>query len=283
MLNALTIDVEDYYQVSAFESVVRFEDWPSYTSRVEKNTFMILDLLSEYGVQATFFILGWEGEHRPGLVRAIAARGHEIACHGYAHRMAYKQTAREFREDVRRSKRILEDSISAPIRGYRAPSYSITRDALWCVDILVEEGFSFDSSVFPIRHDRYGIPNAPRFPYVLRGENGGSLIEFPLTTYRWFGQNIPVAGGGYLRIMPYRLLSGCLRRVNELEHQPIVVYFHPWEIDPEQPRLRGSFLSMFRHYTNLAGMEKKIRALLGQFQFSTMSNVLTEGGVDRVA
>lgn len=272
-LNALTIDVEDYYQVSAFESVVRYDDWPRFESRVERNTYRILDLLDKHQTKATFFVLGWVAERQPVLVRAIQERGHEVASHGYSHRRIYTQTAVQFREETKRSKSILEDAIGQPVIGYRAASYSITSKSLWALDILMEEGFRYDSSIFPVRHDLYGIPGHKRFPHIVNDHGPGGMAEFPLSTIRVAGFNIPVAGGGYLRLFPYALTHWAIRRLNEKENQPAVVYLHPWEIDPDQPRLLGSRLSRFRHYVNLPKTEIRLECLLRDFKFTNMKTL----------
>lgn len=273
MLNALTIDVEDYYQVSAFESVVRFENWLSYESRVLRNTRRLLDILDEYGVKATFFVLGWEAEQRPGMVEEILKRGHEIGSHGYRHRLIYAMSPAECREDIERSKSCLERISGTAITGFRAASYSIVARSLWCLDILIDLGFEYDSSIFPIRHDRYGIPGAERFPHVIQ-RPGGSILEFPLSTARMFGLTIPVAGGGYLRFFPPRLIRRGIRRINDVERQPVIVYLHPWEIDPDQPRLPGPLRSRLRHYVNLRSTEQKFRRLLEEFAFGPVREVL---------
>ena len=278
MLNALTIDVEDYYHVAAFDSVVRFADWERYESRVEKNTQRILDLLDEHATQATFFVLGWVLERHPGLIRTIVARGHEVASHGYAHQRIYTQTPEQFRAETQRSKSLLEDTLGQPIRGYRAASYSITRQSLWALDVLREAGFVYDSSIFPIRHDLYGIPSHPRFCSVMPGEHGAPLVEFPLSTLRLGGTNFPIAGGGYLRLFPYAYTRWGIRYLNTREGQPAVVYLHPWELDPAQPRLPAGRLSRFRHYTNLHRMEERLVRLLQDFSFGTMSEVLHTRG-----
>ncbi len=271
--NALTVDVEDYYQVSAFESVVRFEDWDRYESRVEKNTRRVLDLLDEYQTKGTFFILGWVAERHPELVRLIHRRGHEVASHGYAHRRVYTQSQEQFREETRRCKKLLEDLIGEPILGYRAASYSITAQSLWALDILAEEGFRYDSSIFPIRHDLYGIPGHQRFFHELNGDGRRAIAEVPLSTIRLAGINFPVAGGGYLRLLPYALNHLAIRSLNGSESQPAVVYFHPWEIDPDQPRMPAAWLSRFRHYTNLGRMETRLRKLLSGFSFGPMREI----------
>jgi len=276
MVNVLTIDVEDYFNVSGFDSRIKFEDWEKFESRVEANTNRLLTILKEFNVKATFFVLGWTAERHPKLVQQIYQEGHEIASHSYAHRLIYKQSEKEFREDLKRSKAVLEDIIGEQVIGYRAPSYSIVKDSLWALDILIEEGFLYDSSIFPIRHDRYGIPNGNRFPYMIHGENGKSILEIPLSTVTVFNNNIPVAGGGYMRLFPYWFVRWGLKRINEKERQPAVIYFHPWEIDVDQPRLQGSLLSRFRHYVYLEKTEPCIKALLRDFKFSTMRDLFRE-------
>lgn len=278
VLNALTIDVEDYYQVSAFESQVRFEDWPTYVSRVEKNTQRVLDILDEYGVKATFFILGWEAERRPRLVEEIVARGHEVASHGFRHRLVYSMAPAECREDIRRSKAVLEAITGAPVLGFRAASYSVVERSLWCLDLLIDLGFKYDSSIFPIRHDRYGIPGACRFPHVLRRDRG-SIVEFPPSTVRVLGVNCPVAGGAYLRFLPLGLIRRGLRWINRVDRQPAVLYLHPWELDPKQPRLSGPLKSRVRHYTNLHRTEARLRRLLEEFSFGPVREVLRLRGL----
>ena len=283
MKNVLTIDVEDYFQVTAFETVVNRRDWPVYPSRVQDNTLRILDLLDEYSLRGTFFVLGWVGEHFPALIHAIADRGHEVACHGYGHNLIYTQKPEAFRQDVHRAKAVLEKLVGRPVLGYRAPSYSITSQSLWALDILIQEGFVYDSSIFPIVHDNYGIPGAERFPHVI-GRPEGRIHEFPLTTFplNVLGRRLvlPIAGGGYLRLLPARLVRHAMRQINVREHQPVVLYFHPWEIDPDQPRIRASLKSRFRHYLNLDLMEDKLRLLFQGLDFETMARVLgvTEGG-----
>ena len=273
MLNTLTIDVEDYYMVSAFANRIKFEDWHKFESRVEKNTYILLDLLDLYGVRATFFILGWVAERHPELVKEIDRRGHELASHGYNHRLVYELTPQEFREDTRKSKGIIEDIAGKPVIGYRATSFSITERSIWALDILIEEGLLYDSSIFPIRHDRYGMPNAERFPHPIKS-NGRTIIEFPPSTYHILGKNIPVAGGGYLRLLPLWFTKTALRKINDKEKQPTLLYIHPWELDAEQPRLNGSMLSMFRHYTNIKQTLFKIRRLLESFRFAPIKEVL---------
>lgn len=273
MLNALTIDVEDYFMVSAFADVVRFEEWSGYESRIERSTTTVLDILDDHGVKATFFVLGWVAEHYPGVVKEIHRRGHELASHGYSHRLAYDLSPEEFREDTRRSKALIEDISGEAVSGYRAASYSITKRSLWALDILIEEGFTYDSSIFPIHHDRYGYPEFSRFPLVVEKKGSGGILEIPLTTVRLLGKNIPVAGGGYLRLLPLSLVKWSIRRLNRGEGEPAVIYIHPWELDPDQPRLNGSVLSSFRHNVNLEKTADKVKGLLAAFEFAPVREV----------
>lgn len=273
-LHAMTVDVEDYYHVSAFEKAIPREEWEQWPSRVESNTQRLLGLFDEQGIRATFFVLGWVAERHPQLVRDIARLGHEIASHGYSHRLVYRQTPEEFREETARSKTLLEDLIQRPVIGYRAASYSITRDSLWALDILAELGFEWDSSIFPVHHDRYGVPGSPVTPYRLRTPRGRQLLEFPLTTAPVLGQRLPAAGGGYFRLYPYWLSRALLRRA--ARSGPTIFYLHPWEVDPQQPRVHhASRLSRFRHYNNLQHCEPRLRRLLADFPFGTVSEVLT--------
>lgn len=278
MLNALTIDVEDYYQVSAFESVVLFENWDRYESRVELNTYRVLDILDAHRTRATFFVLGWVAERYPDMVRRIHQRGHEVACHGYSHKLIYRQTPSEFREETRRAKAVIEEIIQKPVLGYRAASYSITSQTLWALDVLAEEGFIYDSSIFPVRHDRYGIPGFKRFPHRLELNGKTRLVEFPLTTLHLGPLILPIAGGGYLRLFPLGLIRWAMVKVQQ-EQLPVVVYFHPWELDPHQPRLNPSWVSRFRHYINLHKTEQKLVSLLSSFHFVPMREVLVHQGL----
>jgi polysaccharide deacetylase family protein (PEP-CTERM system associated) len=229
--------------------------------------------------QATFFVLGWVAERHPELVRTIQACGHEVASHGYAHRRIYTQTPAQFREETRLSLKILEDITGKRVLGYRAASYSITKESLWALDILKEEGFTYDSSIFPVHHDRYGIPGYQRFCHVLGGDHGKQLVEFPISTLCLAGLNVPIAGGGYFRLYPYGVTRWALRQINEKEKQPILIYLHPWEIDPDQPRIHGSVLSRFRQYINLEKTESRLTRLLQDFRFGTMFKVLQEQGL----
>ena len=339
MINILSVDLEDYYQVSAFDSVVKRQDWDKYESRIERNTHRLLDILNgsmrhsqsaiRNPVRATFFCLGWIAERYPGLIKRIKKEKHEIACHGYAHKLVYKQKKEEFREDIRKAKAILEDITGDEAIGYRAPSYSITGQSLWAFEILREEGFRYDSSIFPIHHDRYGIADAPRFPFIIsmNGNNTfefiilnmdteatknyspvplinqgnslshfsvnstnsinatkpsaiaglapSSLLEFPLSTVRLLGQNIPISGGGYFRLFPYSIIRKGLKHLNQRGKMPFVFYLHPWELDPDQPRMNGiSRRSRFRHYLNLEKTETRIKNLLGDFNFFSFKEAI---------
>lgn len=272
IVNAMTVDVEDYFHVSVFDGLIPRHEWASMESRVCANTERILSIFDEEGITATFFVLGWVAERFPRLVRDIATRGHEIASHGFEHRLVYDMTPAAFREDVRRSKALLESAAGAPVLGYRAPSYSVTSRSLWALDVLMEEGFVYDASIFPIHHDRYGIPVSPRHPYVL--QRGAALVEAPASTVRWGPFNLPIAGGGYFRILPYAWTRWGIRRLNEVERLPAIFYLHPWEIDPDQPRLSASRLSRFRHYRNLGKTEDRLRCLVREFRFSSMISLL---------
>ncbi|WP_243361517.1 XrtA system polysaccharide deacetylase [Fundidesulfovibrio terrae] len=280
ILNALTVDVEDYFHVQAFAGVIPPHTWDSFESRVENNTRRVLDMLAEHDLKATFFVLGWEAERRPGLVRRIAEDGHEVACHGYGHQLIYRIGPDAFREDVGRAKALLEDITGESVTGYRAPSYSITAQSLWALDILIECGFEYDSSIFPVIHDTYGIPDAPRFPHVIERPSG-SLLEFPASTFelRAFGMRmrLPVAGGGYLRLFPVRALRGAIRSINRRESRPAVLYFHPWELDTGQPRIKAGLKSRFRHTVNLHKTEAKVRKLISDLPFGPMRQVLKQG------
>ncbi len=274
MPNALTIDVEDYFQVSAFESTAPRAAWERYESRVERNTLRILELLAGCGVRATFFILGWVAEHFPRLVRTIADAGHEIGSHSYWHRLVYDLPPDEFRADLVRSRDVLEQILGAPVTAYRAPSFSITARSTWAWEILAEEGFRYDSSVFPIHHDRYGMPQAPRFPHVIPCA-AGRLWEFPATAHRMAGVNVPVGGGGYFRLYPFTLTTTLLERFQRRWGRPFLVYLHPWEFDPRQPVMPGiSRKARFRHYVNLHSVETKFTQLLRRFPFTTLSEAL---------
>jgi polysaccharide deacetylase family protein (PEP-CTERM system associated) len=267
--NMMSVDVEDYFHVSAFEGLVARHQWDTLESRVSANTERLLAIFEDYEVRATFFILGWVAERLPALVRRIEAGGHEIASHGYAHRLVYDQTPKAFREDVRRAKHVLERISGTQVRGFRAPSYSITPRSLWALDILIEEGYAYDTSIFPIHHDRYGIPLSARHPYWIH-RDAGSILEIPASTLRWRRLNLPIGGGGYFRLLPYGWTRSGIERLNRDERRPAVFYLHPWEIDPGQPRLHSSALGQLRHYRNLDKTESRLRRLLAEFSFGPM-------------
>ena len=271
--NVLTFDVEDYFHVSAFDTAGARARWDSREPRIEQNTDGILRLLDAASVTATFFVLGWVADRHPALVRRIAAAGHEIASHGYWHQLVYHLTPTQFRDDLRRAKRAIEDACGLDVVGYRAPSFSVTRRSLWALDVLVDEGYRFDSSVFPIVRDRYGLPGAPRQPHVI-ARAGGSIVEVPPSTVRVAGLTVPVAGGGYFRLYPYSWTRRAIARVNRAEGQPAIVYLHPWEFDPEQPAQQGTLLNRFRHYVNLDRTAPRLRRLLGDFAFGPMRDLV---------
>ena len=265
----ISVDVEDYYHVEAFAGVIDRATWSDYASRVEQNTQRILDLFDDSHITGTFFILGWVAERYPQLVRQIAERGHEPACHSYWHRLIYKLTPEEFREDTLRAKNAVEQAAGQPVYGYRAPSFSITGRSWWALEVLAALGFRYDSSVFPVKHDVYGMPEAPRGPFSVE-TSSGPIVEFPMATFRYKtnGPNLPVAGGGYLRMLPYWYTRTGVRRAWR-EGLPVVSYVHPWEIDPQQPRLNGPFKSRLRHYTNLDLTERRLRKLLTLGKFTS--------------
>jgi len=270
--NALTVDVEDYFQVSAFASRISPESWDQLPCRVERNMDVILAMFAEHKAHATFFTLGWIAERYPSVVRQIVEQGHELASHGYAHLRASDQDRQGFSQDIIRAKRLLEDIGGVEVKGYRAPSFSIGRDNLWAQTCLSEAGYCYSSSVYPIRHDHYGMHEAPRFAYYPEGGNG--LLELPVTTVRVLNQNLPAGGGGYFRLLPYTLSRWSLQRVNNVDERPCVFYFHPWEIDPEQPRQEGIGLkTRFRHYVNLSSMERRLRKLCRDFRWDRMDRI----------
>ena len=273
--NALTIDVEDYYHVSNFEKQIDRDSWSSYQSRVVNSTRYILDQLDSRNIKATFFVLGYVAQRHPQLVADIAAAGHEIGSHSYWHRLVYQLKPDEFREDLRQSKDTLEQIAQASVTAFRSPSFSITKKSLWALDILAEEGFKVDSSIFPVRHPRYGIVGSPSVPYELKLP-AGNIWEFPITVSQFGNRwNIPIAGGGYFRLFPLSLTLGLLRRVNMTLNQPFVFYVHPWEFDPQQPRLRaGTRIQRFRHYVNLSTTARKFEQLLDTFLFGRLDEVL---------
>lgn len=267
--NALSFDIEEYFQVAALRHAVDPGSWDARSRRVEHNTRNLLDILADTNTRATFYILGWVAEREPQLVKAIASAGHEIASHGYSHQLIYSQTPELFREETRRSRVLLEDLAQCPVTSYRAASYSIVESSLWALDILYEEGFRTDSSIFPIKHDLYGLSGGPIVPHVLELPCGGRMLEFPISTIRILGINLPISGGGYFRLYPYAMSKVLSRRVNS-QGRPFVFYLHPWEIDPDQPREDVRGLSRFRHYNNLEKTRERLQLLLRDFDFTTV-------------
>jgi succinoglycan biosynthesis protein ExoA len=274
LLNALTIDVEDYYHVSAFETCVKRSDWEHFESRVAGSTQRILDILDAVSVRATFFVLGWVAERHPELVRAIHAAGHEVGCHGYWHHLIYEQTPADFREDLCRARDAIQDVVGERVSAYRAPSFSITPRSLWALDILIEEGFTIDSSIYPTYHDRYGMAGTPLEPHRVE-RPAGEIWEFPLAVYRCLGYPLPIGGGGYFRLYPYAFTRHGLRAINA-QGRPFVTYLHPWELDPEQPRLAPGRLKAARHYVNLQRTEARLGRLLRDFPLGTLSEALAQ-------
>jgi polysaccharide deacetylase family protein (PEP-CTERM system associated) len=273
IVNAMTIDVEEHFHASVFNGIVHRRDWDDIESRVCANTDRLLELLADAGVSGTFFVLGCVAKRHPHQVRRIVAGGHEVASHGYWHELIYEQTQAAFREDVRRAKDVLESLSGTRVHGYRAPSYSVTARSLWALDVLAEEGYSYDASIFPIHHDRYGIPAAPRHPYVAETP-GGPITEAPPSTVRVGSLNLPIAGGGYFRLLPYAWTRWGMRRLNRVEQRPAIFYTHPWEIDPEQPRIPLGRVSAYRHYHNLDKTEGRLRRLLSDFRFAPLRTLL---------
>ena len=272
--NAMTVDVEDYFQVLALAGHVDRDDWEAYPSRVERSTDAVLRIFEAHKIHATFFMLGWVAERYPKLVGRIVAGGHELASHGLAHVRVHEQTPAQFRDDIRRTKRLLEDVGSVRVLGYRAASFSIGDRTPWAHEVLGEEGYAYSSSIYPIRHDFYGSPDAPRFAH--RPRQGPGILEIPVTTVALLGQKLPCGGGGYFRLLPYGLSRWALRRVNRADGQPCVFYFHPWEIDPDQPRFTGvSVKTRVRHYVNLGRMEARLRAVLADFAWDRMDRVFS--------
>jgi len=275
IINAMTVDVEDYFHVSAFENTINQSDWQNLPLRVERNTYRLLELFEKHNAKSTFFTLGWVAKRCPELIKAIVDQGHELASHGFSHQRATEMTRSEFFSDVQQSKHILEDLSGKEVIGYRAPSFSINDSNTWVYDVLLELGFQYSSSTYPISHDLYGVPNWPRFPY-LRDESSESqkLIEIPIPTLRKNDVNTGIGGGGYFRLYPYWLSKRRIDKFHQQERQPYSFYFHPWEIDPKQPRVKEAPLkSKFRHYINLSKMEGKLEQLLKDYQWDTMNSV----------
>lgn len=273
-LNAMTVDVEDFFHVSAFDSIIDPDKWDEYKPRVDQNTRRLLDVFAKANVKSTFFVLGWVAERYPDLIKLIHDQGHEVASHGYAHRRAYEQTPEQFHADVKRSKDHLEDLLGVKIAGYRAPSFSIGYDNEWAFEVLVDLGFDYSSSTYPVKHDLYGTPDWPRFAYKRKE----GITEIPIPTLKLMGKQVPIGGGGYFRLYPYRMTQKLVSKYLAQEKQPYSFYFHPWEIDAEQPRLKGAPLkSRFRHYVNLKHTEGKLERLLEDFNWSTMKDVYGVG------
>lgn len=280
-INAMTVDVEDYFQVSAFEKTIDRNRWDTIVCRVEDNTRKILSLFKRHNVQATFFTLGWVAERYPQLIKDIVEDGHELACHGQNHIRVTEQTPEQFRADIIQSKRLLEEISGVAVYGYRAASYSINASNLWALDILEEEGFLYSSSIYPVKHDLYGMPDAPRFSF--RPTQKGILIEVPVSTTQIMNKNLPCGGGGFFRLYPYLLSKWAINRVNRQDKQSTIFYFHPWEIDPEQPKQLGiDMKTRFRHYLNLHKTEARLGRLLGDFNWGTMQQIFIESGNETV-
>ena len=272
--NALTIDVEDYFQVSAFAPSIRRDEWDARECRIERNMGRILELLGQRGIQATFFTLGWIAERYPQLVRDIVAGGHELASHGFGHERATDLSEAAFTQDVERAKKLLEDLAGVPVLGYRAPSFSIGTGNLWAFDALARAGYRYSSSIYPIRHDHYGMPDSPRFAYQLTS----GLLEIPITTLRMGSRNLPSSGGGYFRLLPYALTRWMLRQVNQQDRESAIFYFHPGEIDPGQPRVAGIDLrTRFRHYVNTGRTEGRLQSLMDDFRWGRMDQIFLPG------
>ncbi len=272
IVNALSVDVEDYFHVSAFSSRIEKRDWSGCEQRLEGSMAKVLGLLDEHGTKATFFVLGWVAKHYPAIVSSIAAAGHEVASHGWAHIRVTAQTPDEFAQDIRLTKKTLQDIIGIEVKGYRAASFSFTEEVNWAFDVLCEEGYRYSSSIYPISHDHYGLPNAPRFAFRTGQRN--DFLEIPVTSINAFGRNLPCGGGGYFRLSPYIFSRWALRNVNKQEKMPCMFYFHPWELDPEQPRIRGlTAKTRFRHYLNLSREEGRLRRLLRDFEWDRIDRV----------
>ena len=283
MLNILTVDVEEYFHPSEVQRSLGDKDWALLPSRVEAETDRVLELLARHSAVATFFVMGWVADRHPRLLRKIAAAGHEIGCHSYAHQLVYRLTPAEFRRDTLRAVAAIENAGGGTPRLYRAPSYSITRESFWALEILVECGFQFDSSIFPIVHDRYGIPGFSRGAQIIRTPSG-NIVEVPVATAKLSnGAIVPVGGGAYLRLLPYRFTAAGIRRINREEGRPACIYFHPWEMDPGQPRIASGLVSRLRTYTGIRGMEKKLARLLTEFRFSSITAACPEAQAGQFA
>jgi polysaccharide deacetylase family protein (PEP-CTERM system associated) len=276
VIDGLSVDLEDYFQVEAFAQQISRSQWSSIPSRVRHSTDLVLQLLERNRCKATFFVLGWVAEREPQLIREIADAGHELACHSHLHRRVYHMTPSEFREDLRKSRAIIEDAGGTPVVGFRAPTFSIIRKSLWALDVLVEEGFLYDSSIFPIRHDLYGIPDAcPRIHQKLL-PSGQTIWELPPSTLKFGKINLPFGGGGYLRLLPMSFTRWAIKTAHRRDRQPVMVYFHPWELDPGQPRLEGSWKSRLRHYNGLNKTESRLDEILSAGTFQPFANFVRE-------
>jgi polysaccharide deacetylase family protein (PEP-CTERM system associated) len=278
-VNAFSIDVEDYFHVEALAPSIPRSEWSKMEYRCEASMQKLLELMAEHGVRGTMFVLGWVAERSPHLVREIVRAGHEVACHGFSHRLVYKQEREEFFQETNRAKKLLEDLTGKPVLGYRAASFSIIEQSMWALDCLIDLGFAYDSSVFPMRHDRYGMPDAELAPYKMTAPSGRSIVEFPMSVATIGNLRIPVSGGGYFRILPYAVTRAGLRQINRARQQPFMFYLHPWEVDPGQPRIKASWFSQFRHYTNIARCESRLRQLMTDFRFATARQVLAAEGL----
>ena len=277
-INAMTVDVEDWFQVQAFAGTIGRGDWDGLERRVDANTNAILDMFAQAGVHGTFFTLGWVADRHPALIRRIVAGGHELASHGYWHRLAHEQTPEDFAGDVGGARKLLEDTGGVPVTGYRAPTFSINTRNPWAFDVLAAQGYRYSSSIYPIRHDLYGMPDAPRLPFHPDGAAGpAGILEIPMTTVRAAGRNLPCAGGGYFRLLPYAVFRAGLRRFNRVEHASGVFYTHPWEIDAGQPRVhRAPRMAKFRHYLNLHDMPRRLNLLLRDFRWGRVDEVFAQ-------
>lgn len=274
--DAMSVDLEDYFHVEAFAGNISRADWPRFESRVRRNTERVLELFARYNCRATFFVLGWVAERQPALIREVASAGHEIACHSYWHRRVNTLSPAEFREDLKQARAAIENACGVRVQGYRAPTFSIVKESLWALEILADEGFLYDSSVFPVRHDIYGFPDAPRWRHTIQLKNGKSIVEIPMSTVRIFGQNLAVGGGGYLRLLPMTYTDLAIKSIHQKEKQSVIIYFHPWEVDPTQPRIATNFKSRLRHYTGLDGMENRLVRLLESGSFCPIIELITD-------
>lgn len=272
--DAMSVDLEDYFHVEAFADLILRSQWHSFPRRVRENTERVLALFERHQCRATFFVLGWVAEREPSLIRQVADAGHEVACHSYFHYRVNTLTPEQFREDLRRAKSVIEDAAGVKVLGFRAPTFSIVKESLWALDVLAEEGFEYDSSIFPIHHDRYGMPDAPRFAHWRELSSGRSICEVPMATVRLAQQNLPAAGGGYLRLLPMRYTRWAIERIHSRDRQPAILYFHPWEVDPEQPRLGANWKTQIRHYAGLRKTEARLDRILSEHRVEPIINLV---------